>query len=70
MEGVRVDECLEIDALRRGLRRITRTLGEAVDRIPPHHSPRSLVESSLGLALGLSTMAEDLYRRLCSSGED
>ncbi|MEB3860972.1 MAG: hypothetical protein GSR84_01975 [Desulfurococcales archaeon] len=69
MERVRLDECLELDALRRGLRRITRTLGEAVDRIPPHHSPRSLVETSLSLALGLSTTAEDLYRRLCSGGE-
>lgn len=69
MEGVRVDECIEADALRRGLKRLARNLGEAADRIPPHHSPRSLVESSLSLALGLAAAAEDLYRRLCSGGE-
>ncbi len=65
MERVRIDECIELDALRRGLRRLERNLSEAVDRIPPHLSPRSLVENSLNLTLGLVNAAEDLYRRIC-----
>ncbi|MEB3774235.1 MAG: hypothetical protein GSR86_04835 [Desulfurococcales archaeon] len=68
MERIRVDECLLIDTLRRGLHRIHRGLGEAVDRIPPHTSGRGLVESGLELSMGLINIAEELSRRCRESG--
>ena len=66
MEGVRVDYCMEVEALARGLRKITRDLAEAVDRTPHTISSRHLIESALDLAEGLYNVALSLGDR-CSS---
>lgn len=68
LEGVRVDDCILIDTLRRGLHRIYRGLSEAADRIPPHTSGRGLVESSLELSISLINIAEELSKGCRGSG--
>ncbi len=53
MERVRLNDCLAVEVLVRGFKKLHKDLVEAVDRTPYTVSSRHLIESALSLVEGL-----------------
>ncbi len=64
MERVRLEPCEAVDALVRGLAKISRDLVEAAERTPDTVSSRQIVEEAERLSHGLLVVAMDLKRML------